>query len=608
MPIRIKCPSCQTILGVKESLAGKRANCPRCRFLLTIPMPKASALAPAVPTAEEAEALAASAFADEPAAAAKPESTQQIEFECPFCMEMIKVSADLAGKQTPCPNPECKRIIKVPLLKENKPKDWRQAERRGPSGAMQKNEEEPEGAWSTAQKTRVSMDSLIEADAVPVKKEPVTVRTWIRRGMLAVVALVVFIGAWWGISAWISNKRLYGTLNNALEASERAKPKPAQAADVLRGAGEFHVAVRQPSKAMEYFGKSRALLIHPPDQKPVVDLERDTVLTELVLAMVDLGGDEREVFDKYRLDWEEVQKELQRTLALLSCDESKQMALREVVRKLLTRDQAGVAKFLTNQLAAAPPEAAQPAVEDGDKKAKPPAPALSRLAVQQIALLLALGDGKTAKQILAPPNLKEPINDALVRLVYAEGRAREGKFSEAQVIAKAKPHGPDTALDRFEASLAVAAVALSDKKNDEARSNLQDALHILHKELKKEERTKKPALLLQLARIAARLDMPAEVKNVAVLMPDSATKTLVLVELITARIEAATAPVPATILDEMSLDKDTLAYGLALEKLARHNTRLGQRSDALALADDLDDRLKSFVYIGVALGMLDARK
>src|SRR5438552_1137795 len=129
MPIRIKCPSCQTILGVKESLAGKKANCPKCRYLLTIPVPKKSVAAPAAPSAEEAEALAASAFADEPAAVVKPESTQQMEFECPFCAEAIKVSVDLAGKQTPCPNPECKRIVKVPLLKEEKPKDWRQAER-----------------------------------------------------------------------------------------------------------------------------------------------------------------------------------------------------------------------------------------------------------------------------------------------------------------------------------------------------------------------------------------------------------------------------------------------------------------------------------------------
>src|SRR5438128_7296339 len=84
MPIRIKCPKCQTVLGVKESLAGRKANCPKCKFLLTIPKPKAvpaKAQAGANDKAlADAEALAASAFADEPVQAAAPQ--QHIEFEC----------------------------------------------------------------------------------------------------------------------------------------------------------------------------------------------------------------------------------------------------------------------------------------------------------------------------------------------------------------------------------------------------------------------------------------------------------------------------------------------------------------------------------------------
>src|SRR5262249_41233398 len=180
MPIRIKCPKCQTILGVKETLAGKKANCPKCRHLLTIPVPKPAA-------AEDVEALALSAFADEPPKVA-PVSTQFIEFECPWCAEPVKMPAELSGKQAPCPNPECKRIIKVPLLKEDKPKDWRTLDPRGPSGAVRKDDNVPEGAWGTAQKTRVSGEALLEADAIPVKKEPVPVRTWIRRGILAGVA------------------------------------------------------------------------------------------------------------------------------------------------------------------------------------------------------------------------------------------------------------------------------------------------------------------------------------------------------------------------------------------------------------------------------------
>jgi hypothetical protein len=627
MPIRIKCPSCQTILGVKETLAGKKAKCPKCQFMLTIPMPKAAAAAPAV-SVEDAEALAASAFADEPAPAAPPPSTQVIEFECPFCMEMVKVSGDLAGKQTPCPNPECKRIVKVPLPKEDgKPKDWRQVSKRGPSGALKKNEDEPEGAWTTAQKTRVSTEALEEAGALPVKKEPVSAAQWLRRGVLAFVALIVCGGAAWGISAWLANKRLYGTLNNALEAADRAKPKPAQQAAVFRGAGEFYVNVKQAPKAMEYFGKSRGAFGGPVDDKAPADLERDTVLTELALAMVELGGNDNEVRDKYRLDWDDVTKSIRQTLLMLSCDESKQAAMREVGRKLLAHDQQGAAIQLTSELAAAAAQKQAPAeTQDGQpgddngegakkpdaKKDKARAGPVPRLAAQRVGLLLALKDTKAATDVLAAPSRKEKeltIEDPVVRLVYAEGRAREGNFSEAQKIARAKPDGADTALDRLEASLAVAAVALGEKANAEARSNLDDALKILHgKDLKKDERAKKPALLLQAARLAARLDLRDEVKKIAALMPDRATKSLALLELVTVQLETSSSPVPAAVVEEAGMDKESLAYGLALEKVARHNTRLGQRSDALALGDDADDRLKAFVYVGVAQGMSDPRK
>jgi hypothetical protein len=343
--------------------------------------------------------------------------------------------------------------------------------------------------------------------------------------------------------------------------------------------------------------------------------------------MVELGGNDNEVRDKYRLDWDEVTKAIGQTLRMLSCDESKQVAMREVARKLLARDQQSAASQLANELAAAasqklaPAETpdGQPGDDSGDgakksdgKKDKAKAGPVPRLAAQQVGLLLALKDAKTATGILAAPSRKEKeltIDDPVVRLVYAEGRAREGNFGDAQKIARAKPDSAETALDRLEASLAVAAVALGDKATAEARSNLDDALKILHgKDLKKDERGKKPALLLQAARLAARLDLRDEVKKIAALLSDKATKSLALLELVTAQLETSSSPVPATVVDEAGMDKESLAYGLALEKVARHNTRLGQRSEALAMGDDADDRLKAFVYVGVAQGMSDPKK
>jgi len=43
-----------------------------------------------------------------------------------------------------------------------------------------------------------------------------------------------------------------------------------------------------------------------------------------------------------------------------------------------------------------------------------------------------------------------------------------------------------------------------------------------------------------------------------------------------------------------------------LEKVARHNTRLG--GDAAPMLEGLNDSQKAFVRVGIALGLVDARK
>src|SRR4051812_48601383 len=114
MTIKFTCPHCHKALSVKDHLAGKRAACPSCKRTLMIPAP--------IGAAADVEALAAAAFADA-AAAAPAQPTGPIAFICPYCDESVQVAAELAGKQTPCP--QCRRIIKVPMPVQDQPKDWR---------------------------------------------------------------------------------------------------------------------------------------------------------------------------------------------------------------------------------------------------------------------------------------------------------------------------------------------------------------------------------------------------------------------------------------------------------------------------------------------------
>ena len=122
--IKFKCQSCKKPLSVRGELAGKRAACPACKKPIVIPAP----IAPAA----DVEALAAAALADP--VEVKKEAPKFVEFACPHCDDPIKVNADMAGKQYPCPS--CRKIVKVPLPKPEKAKDWRDVGKTGPTAAL----------------------------------------------------------------------------------------------------------------------------------------------------------------------------------------------------------------------------------------------------------------------------------------------------------------------------------------------------------------------------------------------------------------------------------------------------------------------------------------
>src|SRR5258708_32607764 len=113
MSIKFNCSHCHKSLKVSQALAGKKARCPGCKQVITIPT--LESLSPAPADLTEIENLAAAALGEEskPQPVAAPQQTAApIKFTCFYCDEQIQVEAELAGKQTPCP--ECRRIVKVP--------------------------------------------------------------------------------------------------------------------------------------------------------------------------------------------------------------------------------------------------------------------------------------------------------------------------------------------------------------------------------------------------------------------------------------------------------------------------------------------------------------
>src|SRR5262249_44683134 len=148
------------------------------------------------------------------------------------------------------PCPECKRILKVPMPVKQEPTDWRKAQARGPSLAK-REEEVPEGTWGTqVSRGIVSRESLLEADALPAEREPVTVGRWVRRGVLVAGVLLVAVGGFLFIRSFLTKGQKKDAFDKAMAYVEETKKdgkkeKPkldgVLAAEVHRAAAEYYL-------------------------------------------------------------------------------------------------------------------------------------------------------------------------------------------------------------------------------------------------------------------------------------------------------------------------------------------------------------------------------
>src|SRR5436190_16191084 len=216
MTLKFSCPHCRKAIRVKEELAGKKAKCPACQQVLTIPTVARSTSPTAAKSTTESdlEAQALAALAEQSPSSPAPASTKTIDFQCSFCDEKISLSADLAGKRAPCP--ECRRIIKVPLLEKADPKDWRKVDVHAPLIRDHRGAPAPEGAWgSEVSRGRVSRQALLEAGALPVIKEKSTSRQWTHRIGLAVLTVFVLVVGTWAVLHFGFESRMGGAFSQA---------------------------------------------------------------------------------------------------------------------------------------------------------------------------------------------------------------------------------------------------------------------------------------------------------------------------------------------------------------------------------------------------------
>lgn len=622
MALKFSCPHCHKGIRVKEELAGKKGKCPACQQVLTIPtITRSASLAKPKPTTEsDIESLALAALAEKAKSNPSPAATssQKIDFACPMCDEKISMSADLAGKHAPCP--ECRRIIKVPLLEKTGPKDWRKVDVRNPLIRDSKGEAAPEGAWGSAVGGgRVSRQALLEAGALPVVKEKWTARQWFNRIALGVsLVLVVAIGIW-AFLHYGAQSRQSGAFAQAEKLVAECKD-PLTAAEVYRGLGVYQLRAEKPvgdnnsaPAARDQFRKARAKLTEEGKDSP----ERDLILIDLAVDQVDLGSDSDDALRRgIRLPWDKVIPELRQTLQDIKSSDARLEGLRQVERKLIDLNLSNIAARLPDQVldpndpiraealaqfgllqidqkdqANAQANQALQAAAAVKKNAKTPQ---ATLPPSLVALLVAL-DRKDVKELPStPPKTNLPLE---LRIGYAWGLAYRGQVEEARAIATAD--GP--ASHQLQGLIALIS-ALMDKKED-VDVDLVAAVERVEPALKEKETTVTPWPLYRLVHLALRGGKSDSASKVGDQIPDAELRERAKSEIALVSVDKRS---DMEVLNQFAGQQPPCRH--ALLELARHDTKSEGSSTVLAAIKNWKQELQPLGHAGVALGMQDTEK
>jgi signal transduction histidine kinase len=623
MPIKFKCPNpdCQKLLNVKDELAGQKRACPACKKVLTIPAVPTPAVARAPSTAEtvtvarpaDAEDLAASLLADE-ATPAEVEPPRTTRFTCEYCDEVVEVDAELIGKQAPCPNPECRRIIKVPKPAGHKG-DWRSAGSDRPIGARRDTEPAPEGVWSTTERTYVSGEALEEADALPVRRAPTPPRVWVYRGLATVAVAGLLVAGTMFILDWLAGKRQAKLLNRALVAvsPNEGVLKGADGAAVHFAAGLYYLRSNEtdsiaPEKgdagARNQFALARGRLALAASQNP----EADALLMELALAQIDLRGDEAQVNDGKRLTWSDTSKEVGQTLRAIVRPEARAEALRRAARKLIEAGQGNLAEDLAREVNG-PTAYAVVGLEylrAGDD-------ALTRKLLDQVLTQWStIKPKKDAKK--APP---PPLTEALVTFLVAQGKGKEipevkqsdlkdlvevgriaGKAWSGQIeAARAEALKLKFVVLRFQALVAVAGA-----RGDESAIRATAEAAVALAEAGLDRQPAPPWSVVRLVGIGQKVGIDGErLKALAERLgnADRGLRGWVQLQVVRDQLTQTAGPADEALVN--GVDTNTLSQGLARVELARHNTRKG--ADMETAVEGWADNLKPYGLAGIALGL-----
>ncbi len=649
MAIEFNCPHCGVLYKLKDELAGKTGKCKNAKCLQPILIPYRSTVGVNGSGAAQpldAEALAAAAFGEEKpppeVAVAAKGPAKKAAVVCSFCDTKFEVDASMAGKNAPCP--ECGKIVRVPKLIENKPADWRTTASNKPSLAKA-TEPAPAGVWD-AQVKGVSGEALRKAGALDVAEEDDPDDRRIRRIKRALYGAallgVIALAAIWIRKSFKEGKQERWMERAVVEIDDKndGSKRPEFKAAIHRYAGEYHVRAAQTAEqfktALKSFDQAlgqlqpeEAFADQPvgeeiPKRKPTPD--RDGMLIELGLSMVVAGGDGNDLSDGKRQTWDQTATSIRKCLIKVSRDDEASPAGKLPTDSLELRDRS--LRLLARKLAEKNKGELGITVAKGITLPDELPEAAGRLGIE----LLLVGKKEQAQKVLAkaPPgaqpaltalwlglnpessmpkddfkHVPPPVKDAKefsrdTVLAYAEGRALQGKWSEALAVARLKPGS----FDQADALGRVAAAALDLGSPETAATAIDELVPLAGVRGKDVQRNWALARFAELAARAGKMD--AAQKFIDAIEDDSVRAWAKLDVL---RVKLAGRPKQKA--DDSWLEsiadpaQASVAQAMAVAEVARHNAAAGESSYTRTVDSLPKGTIRPFGMAGTALGNQD---
>jgi len=560
----------------------------------------------------DAESLAAAALlAEETAPLPEKEeapAAKKIQIHCPGCDHLFEVDSDMQGKNTRCP--ECGNVFRVPKIIEDKPADWRDAHKKKPSLAKVE-EPAPAGVWED-QRKGVSAEAIRQAaaDEYEEEEEPGERRFRLLKKVsyaLTLIVMVVFT-VMYITRTRVDNKR-EELMAKALGEIKESQPRPELLAALYRYDAEYQLnSAGKKREAVEaarrIFEEARGQL-QQPQKIPDDEFDRKGMLLELGLAQTLCGGDLEEINKDQRLPWDKVQTEIRKTLILITDEDLRERAVALLARKLAEKEQGlraiDIAKSCSSgdkeylQLAgrvgielylAGNKEALTEVLKKTGQKATSPT-------------LTALWLAVNPEGVEPPANIPHINPRALLpkpdeRYAYAQGRALQGRISQALEIANAS--GDE--VDRATARLLIAEAAIQMGKTSEAGP----ILDTFKSDKSLLARPWRMLRVVELSAQAGRMDVAQ-----AVLDPMKGNPVEPWARLQMFRIKLAADPKQKA--DDASIqeiDANRLPAALAHAEAARRNIFVGENSYRRLTVEGLPKgTLRPFGYAGIALGEQD---